>query len=360
MSISISGGRPVKRATVKDVARRAGVSVATVSRALAGSDAVRPETAERVHEAAHALHYVPHGGARSLATNRTNTVGVMLPDIHGEFFSELIRGLDRTARRNGYLLLVSGFHSNRRDVEAMLGITRGRVDGLVLMTPDVEAPCLDQVIAEGMPVVLVNGRAVEGDLDSLEVDNVGGAAAAVRHLAALGHRSIALVSGPESNHDARGRRDGYRRALRELGLPSPAELEIAGDFTEAAGHLAADALRTMRSRPTAVFAANDAMAIGLLASLRDAGVRVPSDLAVVGFDDIPAARWVSPMLTSVRVDIAALGARAMECLLHAIACNNSHCRAHETAPAALVVRQSCGAVREPEPRHEPLSWPAAR
>lgn len=347
----------MKRPTIRDVARRAGVSVATASRALAGSDAVRPQTTERIREVARTLRYVPHSGARSLATNRTSTIGVLLPDIHGEFFSELIRGLDRASRTSGYHLLVSGFHNEKSEIEAVLRATRGRVDGLVLMMPDVEPVTLRPGLLEGQPVVLLNCR-LEGDpYESLEIDGFGGAMAVVRHFASLGHRRIAILGGPEGNHDARERRRGYRAAMHELGLPWSEILELPGDFTEAAGQRAATQLLTFRDRPTAVFAANDDMAIGLLSGLRAAGVEVPGEIAIAGFDDIPTARWVSPALTSVRVEIADLGAQAMERLLAAIHDGDDHRRHHGTLPAHLVVRESSGATAL---RDEPPRGTAAR
>ncbi len=332
----------MKRATIKEVARAAGVSVATVSRAMSDSPAVRPETSERIREVARSLRYVPHNGARSLATNRTSTIGVLLPDIHGQFFSELIRGIDRTSRGSGYQLLVSGFHSDRREVEAVLRATRGRVDGLILMTPDVDSRLPPTGLLDAVPTVLLNCSVQDGALDSLEVDNVGGAVAVVRHLASLGHHSIAMITGPEENSDARERLRGYRQAVRELGLAGREALELRGDFTDEAGSRAAAAIVAMAERPTAVFAANDDMAIGALWGFREAGVEVPGSIAIVGFDDIPAARFVSPALTSVRVEIAELGALAAQRLLEAIENGTAHQRRRTTLPATLVVRDSCG------------------
>ncbi len=332
----------VKRSNIKDVARRAGVSVATVSRALAGSSLVRPETAQRIHEVVRELSYVPHNGARSLATNRTKTVGVLLPDLHGEFFSELMRGLDRAARGRGYHLLVSGFHNDRHEVEAVLRTTRGRVDGVIWMAPDADVRALRRDLLEQVPTVLLNCRSEHHGCDSLDVDNVGGAVAVVRHLAGLGHRRIAIVTGPASNHDAAERLRGFRRAVAELGLERAPGLEIAGDFTEQSGRLAAARLLALEPRPSAVFAANDDMAIGLIMALRASGVALPDELALAGFDDIPHARFITPPLTSVRVDIAELGARAMETLLGVIEAASTHQRSHDTLPAKLVVRESCG------------------
>lgn len=331
-------------ATIKDVAREARVSVATVSRVFNGKGPVRVDTRDRVLAAAAALRYVPHGGARSLITNRTSTVGVVLPDLYGEFFSELIRGLDLAARRGGYHLLVSGSHSDRDELEAALRALRGRVDGLILMSPDLDAATLRANLPDDLPVVLLNCRVAGHRFDTLSVGNVGGAAAMVGHLAGLGHRRIAFVRGAAGNNDAAERLRGFRRAVRRLGLPAAAELELAGDFSEESGYRAGPLVLALDPRPDAVFAANDSMAIGLLAALREAGEEVPEGIALAGFDDIPIARFLTPALTTVRVDIARLGARAFERLAAALDPKGSPPGGSEVVPTQVVVRASCGAA----------------
>jgi LacI family transcriptional regulator, galactose operon repressor len=329
-------------ASIKEVALKAGVSIATVSRVLNNTGPVAEETRRRIQETIEKLRYVPHGAARSLITNQTDTIGVLLPDLYGEFFSEVIRGVDLAARRSGYHVLVSGFHSDRAEIEAVLRAMRGRVDGVIVLSPDVDAQTLRRNLPETLPVVLLNTPVDGASFDAIEIDNYGGAVAMVRHLAALGHGRIALIQGPAENVDARERLRGYRDALRALGKePSPG-LEIAGDFSEESGYRAGERLLALAPRPTAVFAANDSMAIGCLLALRAAGVRVPEDMAVAGFDDIPIARYITPSLTSVHVPIAELGTRAMERLLHAVESKNEHERRQETVATTLVVRGSCG------------------
>ncbi|HEY0510750.1 MAG TPA: LacI family DNA-binding transcriptional regulator [Thermoanaerobaculia bacterium] len=333
-------------ASIKEVALRAGVSIATVSRVLNDKGPVAVETRQRILEAIEKLRYVPHGAARSLITNQTDTIGVLLPDLYGEFFSEVIRGIDQAARRDGFHVLVSGFHSDRAEIAAVLRALRGRVDGLIVLSPDVDAQTLRRNLPETLPVVLLNTR-VDGQLDgaafdAINLDNRGGAFAMVRHLAGLGHRRIALIEGPEENADARERRRGYRDALRAEGVERSPALELAGDFSEEAGYRAGRRLLALAPRPTAVFAANDSMAIGCLFALREAGVQVPGDVALAGFDDIPIARYITPPLSSVHVPIAELGTRAMERLLHAVESKNEHERRQETVPTTLMVRGSCG------------------
>ena len=328
--------------TIKEVARQAGVSVATVSRALNDKGPVREETRRRIREVAGRLRYVPHGAARSLITRRTSTVGVLLPDLYGEFFSEVIRGVDQTARRHGYHLLVSSSHNDREEVEAAFRAMRGRVDGLVVMTPELDAETLEGNLRSTLPVVLLNCRVDGRSYDSITIDNYGGAYAMVRHLIELGHRRIALITGGARNRDASERLRGYRDAMAALGGAWAPELELTGDFTEESGHEAVENLLALAARPTAVFAANDSMAIGALSALGDAGLRVPADIALAGFDDIPIARFMTPPLTSVHVPITELGARGMRCLLEALEVENQHVRRHETLPTRLVVRASCG------------------
>ena len=331
-------------ASIKEVALKAGVSIATVSRVLNDKGPVAVETRERILAAIEQLRYVPHGAARSLITNQTDTIGVLLPDLYGEFFSEVIRGIDLAARRSGFHVLISGFHSDRAEIEAVLRALRGRVDGLIVLSPDVDAQSLRRNLPETLPVVLLN-TPVEGDgaaFDAINLDNHGGAFAMVRHLAGLGHRRIAFIQGPEENADARERLRGYRDALLSLGIKREEALELGGDFSEESGYRAGQRLLALRPRPAAVFAANDSMAIGCLFALREAGAQVPGDIALAGFDDIPIARYITPSLSSVHVPIAELGTRAMERLLHAVDSKNGHERRQETVATTLVVRGSCG------------------
>lgn len=341
-------------ATIKDVAREANVSVATVSRVFNDSGPVSTETRQLIRDVAERLRYFPHGGARSLITSKTSTLGVLLPDLYGEFFSEVLRGMDQAAQRSGYHLLVSSSHDAKDEIEAAMRAMRGRVDGLVAMSPHVDAASLVSNVAAALPVVLLS-CAVSGDTyDTLTIDNRRGAQAVLRHLLGLGHRRIAVISGVPGNYDADERMRGYRKAMREAGIAVPNDWELAGDFTESSGYDAVGAFLALRPRPTALFAANDSMAIGAMFGLREAGLRVPDDVAVVGFDDIPMARYMSPPLTSVHVDIAALGGRAVRTLLHAIGEKNTHVRRHQRLTTTLVIRQSCGArldvERPPPPR----------
>jgi LacI family transcriptional regulator len=223
---------------------------------------------------------------------------------------------------------------------------RGRVDGLILMAPDFDpSPFLRESVST-VPTVLLNPGHAPSGLDSVSIDNFDGAASAVRHLIGLGHRSIAIIAGPASNIDARQRLEGYRAALREAGLEPRPELELPGDFAEHSGYQAAAELLRRPTRPSAIFAANDYMAVGALGALHDAGVRVPEDIALSGFDDIALARYLNPPLTTVHVDMIELGRRAVQLLLERGAHPGGRTGRHEVLTTTLVVRRSCGA----EPR----------
>ncbi|RZZ86897.1 MULTISPECIES: LacI family DNA-binding transcriptional regulator [Pseudoxanthomonas] len=304
--------------TIRDVAREAQVSVATVSRALNGHDNVAEEVRKLVLETARRLRYQPHAAARSLSSRSTQTIGVVLPDLYGEFFSELIRGIDGVAREHRRHLLVSSYHGAQDAQGAALRAMRGRVDGLLVLSPYADQPgFLTDNLPDGLPVVLINTHLPHGDYPVLNIDNHGGAVAMMRHLVASGRRRIAFIAGPACNFDAAERLRGYRDALAEL-LPGVAEQVLPGRFDEASGMEAGTALLAAGSRPDAVFAANDTMALGCLFAFNQAGVRVPQDIALAGFDDVPVARFVHPPLTTMRISIAELGANALRRLLQDI------------------------------------------
>ncbi|HEX8484003.1 LacI family DNA-binding transcriptional regulator [Sphingomonas sp.] len=327
-------------ATIRDVAREAAVSVASVSRVMNGLDNVRPALRDRVEAAAAALGYVPHAGARNLSLARANAIGIVLPDIHGEFFSEFLRGMDREASRRGLQLLLSNMHADAERAVGALQTMRGRVDGLVVMAPHVDPDLLFAQLPPGLPVVLVNCAPHHEQRPEIRVDNAQAAAAMIDHLVAGGRRRIVHLSGPQGNIDAAERADGYRAAMTRHGLTPRI---IAGDFMEESGAVAAAVLLRETEPTDALFAANDMMAIGALMALRRAGVLVPDDVAVAGFDDIPLARLVSPALTTMRTDIANIGARAIARLVRAIAGDAEH--AVELSVPELMQRETTAPKR---------------
>jgi LacI family transcriptional regulator len=332
-------------ATIRDVARASDVSIATVSRVFNNSPLVSEGTRQRVVAAASTLGYWPNGIARSLITNRTHTLGLLLPDLHGEFFSEVIHGVDFMAREKGFHLLVSRSSSSAGELTDVLRSMRGRVDGLVVMTPGVDASHALRHAAGSVPIVLLNPEVQLPGIDTVNIGNFQGAYGMVRHLAGLGHHPIATITGPTQNIDARQRLDGYRAALRDAGIAASPDLEFHGDFTERSGYEAALGLLRQRGRPTAIFVANDHMALGVMGALQEAGRRVPDDIAIAGFDDITMARYLTPALTTVHVDVLLMGERAVELLLDPERATASREGRHDVLPTRLVVRASCGASR---------------
>lgn len=328
-------GAAAKRATIRDVARLAEVSVASASRALNGLNSVADDTREKVLKAAKLLRYVPHGGARSLSTRRTDTVGLILPDLYGEFFSELIRGVDLAARERGLHLLVSSSHGDAGETAEVMQSMRGRVDGLLVMSSHVDATLLAESLDPDLPLVFLNTRVGGARRPAFQVDSRSGATDVVRHLVATGRKRIAHVAGPADNEDARARLRGYEDALE----PGMFSIVLQGDFSEESGRRAALALVTGSTKPDAIFAANDSMAVGCLLALREAGLRVPQDVALAGFDDIPLARLVEPALTTARVDIADVGRRALIRLAESLESGVLD-GASETVRPTLVVRRS--------------------
>ncbi len=337
--------------TIKDVAKLAGVSVASVSRALNGHANVTRDTYRRIMQAAQQLHYVPNGAARSLITRRTQTIGALLPDLHGAFFSELIRGLDRAARTRGWHLLVSSSHDDADEAAAAVQAMRGRVDGMLVMSPHANPDFLSDNLPPALPTVLMNTGSTDRRHVRLTLDNHGGAFAMTRHLLAGGYQRIAFIRGPDGNVDAAERLRGYRQAMGEL-VDGCMDCCLPGDFHEASGYRAGRALLEKRPRPQAVFAANDMMAIGCLAAFREAGIDVPGDIALAGFDDIPMARYMTPPLSTVRVRIAQFGERALAELIDAIEHPGARPAREDIVPTELVVRASSGAPAPTSPQRD--------
>ncbi|WP_155264170.1 LacI family DNA-binding transcriptional regulator [Sphingomonas segetis] len=325
-------------ATIRDVARRAKLSVATVSRALNGFDNVSEQARERVTQAVRELGYVPHAGARSLSLARTNAIGVVLPDLHGEFFSEIVRGMDREASRRGYLLLLSNLHARAEQAQLALRAMHGRVDGLIVMAPHLKSEELAAALPPGVPSILINTRDKPGAHAAIHLDNVAGVRAVIDHLEKLGRKRLVHIAGPAGNVDADERAAAVREACAAAGIACEI---LHGNFEQQSGERAIAALLERGHEFDALFAGNDNMAIGALQALRAHGVSVPDQVAVAGFDDIPLARHLG--LTTVRVRIAELGERALARLLDSF--GRGQDRGDELHAPELVVRATTGEVK---------------
>lgn len=298
-------------ATIRDVARVAGLSVASISRVLNGHNHVHPDTRKKVLDAMNALGYVPNAAARSLSTAKSHAIGVVLPDLHGEFFSELVRGMDKVASERGYLLLLSTMHADSVLAGQAMGAMRGRVDGLIVMAPQLAKVDLARTLPAGLPAVLVNSPDVTAH-HNLRIDNRGGVMLMVRHLISNGRRNIVHLSGVFDNLDAMERAQAFREAISTFAPEIPIRI-LEGDFSDESGERLVQQLLAEGTEFDAIFAANDMMALGALQALRTVGVRVPGQVAVAGFDDVPLARYLG--LSTMRVDIAGTGERAVNRLL---------------------------------------------
>lgn len=333
--------RPTASVTIRDVARAAGVSIATVSRVLNDAARVTDETRDRVRTVVERMGYSPHGGARSLITRRTRTLGVLLPELAGEFFAEFLRGIDETAKRHGFLTLVTSARREAHEIAAAVANMRGRVDGFLAVSPSVAARATLAEVAERYPTVLVSAGTDVGAFAALAVDNFQGAASMMKHLLALGHRRITFLRGPIGQVDASERLHAVREVanwFEECQLT-----ELMGEFRmDTAYEVVSTVLRT-GPRPDAIFAANDTMAIGALAAIRDAGLTVPDDVSVAGFDELPVTKYLSPPLTTVRMPIFELGERAALRLIETLRSGATQVPPqHDTLAAELVIRRSCG------------------
>lgn len=338
--------------TVYEVAELAGVSTASVSRVLAGNDRVRPETRAKVLSAVSELGYVPSGAAQNLANRRTGVLGLCFPDLVGDqdivesdtmyWYDEVIRGMERAARRSGFAVLIAASHES--DDENMLTMVASRCDGLAVVAHTVPSRTLER-LARRMPVVMLAApqQPVEqgGRLDHLSVASRAGAYELTAHLLDThGYRDVRFVAGPDSQ-DSVSRFLGFRSALVERGLPAPEQPELVGDFTTVGGGRVVTRLLENGGVPRALVCVNDQTAVGAMAALRQAGVRVPQDVAVTGFDGIQLGRHLRPSLTTVVQPMHAFGAEAVRLLRDRIADSTLPGRDVEL-PVRLEPRASCG------------------
>lgn len=351
-----SGNVSAKEAEISnihEVSKLSGVSVSTVSRVFNGYDDVSAATRQRVLAAAQKLDYAPSAAARTLVTQRSQLLGVVLftglehPDIGHPFFQEVLVGFKRGIGSLGYDVLLfateqpgssnDGAHSYVRRAR------HHRVDGVVLMGVDRRDPEVERLLESGIPLIAVDLDIVGPRASHVSSDNVGGARLAVRHLHALGHRRIATISGPQATKPGADRMLGFRDELQALGLESRTGYEQPGDFYSESGEAAMRALLALPEPPTAVFAAADMMAIGAMRAAQAAGLDVPNDVSVVGFDDIQIAPLVNPALTTVRQDKVGLGLAAARALVEQID-NPEVTPPVLTLPVELVARASTGRV----------------
>jgi DNA-binding LacI/PurR family transcriptional regulator len=326
------------RPTIRDVARLAGVSHQTVSRVINGSSDVTPDTRDRVKVAILELGYRPSAIARSMARGKTHTLACIAPNLTDFTFASIIEGAEIEARSHGYFLLSSSaadVASFADLIEELVG--RGRVDGLLIINPYADARY--EYVPANFPFVFVGAHAREEAICSVSLDDEKTAYEATRHLVSLGHTKIALVTGPMEEDCSKDRTSGYTRALQEAGLELDEGMIIEGDWSATSGQDALFALTEENRLPSAVFAQNDRMALGVMHAARDMGLRVPEQLAVIGVDDMPLASYFDPPLTTMKQDMPRIGQEATRLLLQTINKTLADCRQVKLS-SQLMTRQS--------------------
>ena len=323
--------------TIRDVARHAGVSISTVSRVLNGTAQVNEDKRKRVEQAIQELNFIPNQAARSLVQKTTQGIGVLLPSLGGEFFSEFLHGIDAATRASGYHVLISASHGSLEELRIAVMSMHQRVDGLIIMSPENDGEAIKQLVPSDIPVVSINGKESAAPFDTINFDNQQGAFLATEYLISKGHRRIAFLKGIENAYDGKERLKGYRDTLIKHGIQPQAALELEGDFSPQGGYHAVQVLLKIEPLPTAVFCANDQSAIGLMAALQNAGLSIPEDMSVIGFDDIPGAKLTAPALTTINVGVRELGATAIKLFLDK---EPDRTPAHHVLPVKLVERDS--------------------
>ena len=338
------------RVTIKDVARRAGVSIGTVSNTLSGRRPVSEATRRRVLQVIEESGYRPNEVARSLVTQRSHTLGVVAMGFDYFGPSQTVTGIEREARHQGYFVTLSVIgYDDTAAAEVLEGLVDRRVDGIIWAVPEIgdNHAWIENGVPLGLPAVFTNmeGRS---DVAAAVIDNFAGGKTATEHLLAQGRRRIGHITGPLVWWEARERRRGWQAALRTAGLADQTTWWEEGDWSARSGREAMERLLARCPQVDAVFVQNDQMALGAIKVLRGRGLQVPEDVALVGFDDIPEAAYFEPPLTTIRQDLHELGRTIVQSLLELIETPDAQ-RCYISLQPQLIVRESCGHVVSPAP-----------
>ncbi len=346
---------------IRDVARHARVSIATVSRTINRVPTVDQQLADRVWRAIEELNYFPNTQARALVSGRTRLLGLLVSEITNPFFPELIEGFEEIAVAHGYEILIG---STNYDVSRMATCIRRmlerQVEGVAIMTFGIEQPLLEELSSRDIPMVFVDAGPPGPLVRALTVDYHKGISEGVDHLAGLGHRSIAFISGPLRQGSAQARRSAFIQSLEEIGLTPRPDWLIEGNHTLEGGMRTTEHLLSLPERPTAIMCSNDMTAIGALRILARAGIKVPRDMSVIGFDDIHLAEFVYPPLSTVRMSRKDLARAAFESLRSAAEKLETLQPRQWIVPTRLIVRDSSGKAVETPPKKSPAPGRAAR
>lgn len=334
--------------TIEEIARLANVSRSTVSRVLNHHPSVRDSVRQRVQTVINEQGYMPDAAARSLARRRSNVIGLVIPRSVPEtfsdpFFGPVIHSITEASMRAGYFLMLAMLTVDM-EREFYQRILRSRhFDGVLMLSSDIDDPILPLLIKDKIPLVLFGGHPYFREVSWVEAEHREGARQAIQHLIALGHRRIATITGKVSQQAALDRHDGYKQALLEAQLPLLPELIVHGDWSQQRGYSAMQQLLALDPRPTALFAANDATAIGAMRAIQEAGYAVPNDVAVVAFDDLPIALFSNPQLSTIHQPLGEMSATAVQLLIDRIEHPHQEPQ-HILLPTRLVVRESCGGI----------------
>jgi len=329
---------------LKEVAKRARVSTATVSRTINEPAKVRPHTAERVRKAIADLKFYPNTHARTLVSGRSRMVGLIVSDITNPFFPELVKSFENHAVQNGLEVILGNTNYNP---ERMAGCVRRmverKVDGVAIMTSEADPDLIIELTRKNIPTVLLDTGKPGPLTSNLTIDYGQGIHEAVKHLLQLNHRRIAFITGPLQLSSARTRQSAFLSALKEAGIPARREMVVHGDHKSEGGAQAMKTLLELSVRPTAVIASNDLMAIGAMSAIHDAGLKVPDDISVIGFDDISFARLTQPPLTTVSLSREQLAIMALTAIERLIGKETGE-QGEYSLPTRLIVRSSTRAI----------------
>lgn len=333
------------RVTIKDIAREGGVSTATVSRVLNGYPYMKAETRQRVERAIEALNYSPNAMARCLRQGNVRMLALIVSDIANPFYPQLCRGIQDQARKYNYHVIICNTDlKSSRELRYLKELEELRISGIIFGSALMDAKeGILSVLRKGIPAILVNRRIYDASVDYVVADNKLGGKLATEHLFSLGHKRIAHIGGPDNSSNSLERLQGYLEALALQGIESNPEYIIKTDFTAQSAYRAVHELLSLKARPTAIFVVNDNMAITAIAAIRSSGLRVPEDIAVVGFDDSEMAANDLIQLTTVSHRICEMGRTAVDIIMHKIENpEDKGCRQIVFRPE-LIIRRSCGA-----------------
>lgn len=331
--------------TIIDVAKEAGVSYSTVSRVVNNKSYVKPDTREKVLQAMTRLGYQANLQARSLAGGRSNVIGLLVVDLTTQYMGEIMRGIDGVLAANQYELMLYTTHRRKTKESAYVNMmARGLADGLLIILPREPEAYLESLRQREFPYVLIDQLGIDDRDASVVCANYQGGYEATKHLIDLGHKRIAIITGWMDMISAQHRLDGYRAALTDHNIPSDESLIVKGDFTQSCGFIGTNQLLDLPEPPTAIFASNDVSAMGVMNAVQTHNLKVPEDISIVGFDDIPMAPILSPQLTTVRQPLTDMGKLATELLLDLIH-KPEDAQTGIVLPTQLIIRESTAPPR---------------